>query len=167
MIFLLLFNAGGAGKKEGSLCSAAFSQSHEQTSVTGNGNSTAAKPPPNLPDVVKATVGAHDPDVKDCNKVPPSKNVEAAEVKDRLVGNASSGSQLPKENVVSESETALTFQSSSLVDLPKNDSGIAVATAASASLVILFFHVIGFYQILYYFLLHIIFLYTGKLFSLC
>ncbi|XP_008448832.2 uncharacterized protein LOC103490876 isoform X2 [Cucumis melo] len=126
----------GAGKKEGSLCSAVFSQSHEQTSVTGNGNSTAAKPPPNLPDVVKATVGAHDPDVKDCNKVPPSKNVEAAELKDRLVGNASSGSQLPKENVVSESETALTFQSSSLVDLPKNDSGIAVATAASASLVV-------------------------------
>ncbi|XP_031738515.1 uncharacterized protein LOC101211275 isoform X2 [Cucumis sativus] len=128
--------SGSAGKKEGSLCSATFSQSHEQTSVTGNGNSTAAKSSPNLSDVVKATVGAHDPDVKDCNKVPPSKNVEAAEVKDRLVGDAPSGSQLPKENVVSESETALTFQSSSLVDLPKNDSGIAVATAASASLVV-------------------------------
>ncbi|CAK9321595.1 unnamed protein product [Citrullus colocynthis] len=125
-----------AGKKEGSLCSADFPQSHEQMSVVGNGNSTADKPPPNLPDVVKTTVVAHDPDVKDCNMRPASKNVEAAEAKDRLVGNTSSGSQLPKGNVASESETALTFESSSLVDLPKNDSGIAVATAAPASLVV-------------------------------
>ncbi|XP_038903706.1 uncharacterized protein LOC120090225 isoform X3 [Benincasa hispida] len=125
-----------AGKKEGSLCSAAFPQSHEQMSVMGNGNSTADKPPPNLPDVVKTAVVAHDPDVKDCNKGPASKNVEAAEAKDRLVGNASSGSELPKGNIASESETALTFESRSLEDLPKNDSGIVVATAASASLVV-------------------------------
>ncbi|KAG7015717.1 hypothetical protein SDJN02_23354 [Cucurbita argyrosperma subsp. argyrosperma] len=125
-----------AGKKESALCSAAVPESHELTSVMGNGNSTANKPPPNVPDVVKTTVVALDPDEKDCNKGPLSKNVEAAEPKGRLVGNASSGSQLPKGNGASESETVLTFESSSLVDLPKSDSGNPVASAANASSVV-------------------------------
>ena len=127
----------------------------------GNGNSTADKPPPNVPDVVKTTVVALDPDEKDCNKGSLSKNVEAAEPKGRLVGNASSGSQLPRGNGASESETVLTFESSSLVDLPKNDSGIAVASAANASSVILFLHVIGSIRFILFFL-HIIILFMGK-----
>lgn len=147
--------AGDAGKKEGSLCSAAFPQSHEQTSVMESGNSTDADKPPNLPDVIKTTVVSRAPDKKDCNKGPSSKNVKTPEAKGRLVG----GSQLPKGNGASESETVLTFESSSSVDLPKNDSGIAVAPAANVSLVILFLHVI---DAIRFFSPSYIFLFTGE-----
>ncbi|XP_022951115.1 uncharacterized protein LOC111454034 isoform X2 [Cucurbita moschata] len=125
-----------AGLKEGSLCSATFPQPHEQTTVMESDNSTDTDKHPNLPDVVKTTVASCDPDEKDSNNGPLSKNVEAPEANGTVVGNASSGSQLPKGNGASESETVLTFVSSSSVDLPKNYSDIAVAPAVNASLVV-------------------------------
>lgn len=152
--------AGDAGKNEGSLCSAALPQSHEQMPEKESGNLTAAdKPTPHSPDVVKTIVVSRDTNGKDNIKGPSTKNVEVPEAKGRLIGNALSGSQFPIGNSVSESETVLTFESSSLVDLPKKDSGIAVAPAANASLVILFLHVISAIKI---FSLHIIFLFTGE-----
>lgn len=123
-----------------------------------SGNSTDADKPPKLPEVVKTTVVSHDPDQKDCNKGP-SKNVEAPEAKDRLVGNVSSASLLPKGNGASDSETVLTVQSSSFV-LPKINSAITVAPAANASLVILFLHVIDAY--IFFCFLHIIFVLTWE-----
>ncbi|XP_022153987.1 uncharacterized protein LOC111021360 isoform X2 [Momordica charantia] len=126
-----------AGKNEGSLCSAALPQSHEQMPEKESGNLTAAdKPTPHSPDVVKTIVVSRDTNGKDNIKGPSTKNVEVPEAKGRLIGNALSGSQFPIGNSVSESETVLTFESSSLVDLPKKDSGIAVAPAANASLVV-------------------------------